>query len=138
MTSCMRTERLFNIRKESDRAETPAVRRLQIIAALLLMTVTLAADQPMTVRGEIVDSFCYAGRGIRGPAHAACALRCARKGMPLVLIEDGSRRVYQLMPPKDAMAMPENVVAAAGTVRTVTGRMFVNSSARYLTVDGIR
>jgi len=102
------------------------------------MAVTLAADQTVTIRGEIVDSYCYAGRGIHGSPHTACALRCAHKGMPLVLIEDGSRRVYQLMPPKDETAMPESVIASAGTVRTVTGRVFVNSGARYLTVDGIR
>ena len=101
------------------------------------MAVSLAADQVVTARGEIVDAYCYAGRGVRGSPHTACALRCARKGMPLVLIEDGSRRVYQLMPPKDETPMPENVIAAAGTVRTVTGRMFVNNGARYLTVDAI-
>ncbi|MDQ6799448.1 MAG: hypothetical protein M3041_01275 [Acidobacteriota bacterium] len=98
---------------------------------------SLAADQAVTIRGEIVDSYCYAGRGIHGSPHTACALRCARKGMPLVLIEDGSRRVYQLMPPGDETAMPANAIAAAGTVRTVTGRMFVNSGARYLTADAI-
>lgn len=138
MTLFMRTERLHNTRKGSERSERPAVRRLQTIAVLLLIAVSVAADQVVTIRGEIVDSYCYAARGIRGPAHTACALRCARKGMPLVLIEDGSRRVYQLMPPRDEMAMPENVIAAAGTVRSVTGRMFVNSGARYLTVDAIK
>lgn len=92
----------------------------------------------VTVRGEIVDSYCYAGRGIRGPSHTACALRCARKGIALVLIEDGTRRVYVLMPPKDEMTMPENVIAAAGTTRTVTGRMFVNSGTRFLMVDAIK
>jgi hypothetical protein len=131
-------DRSPNTRKGSERSDRPAVRRLQTIAVLLLLAVTLAADQSVTIRGEIVDSYCYAGRGIHGTAHTACALRCARKGMPLVLIEDGSRRVYQLIPPRDETAMPENVIAAAGTVRTITGRMFVNSGARYLMVDAIK
>ena len=134
----MRTGRSSNIPKGSERSDRPAVRRLRTIALLLLIAVTLAADQSVTVRGEIVDSYCYAGRGIHGAPHTGCALRCARKGMPLVLIEDGSRRVYQLMPPRDETAMPENVIAAAGTVRTITGRVFVNSGVRYLTVDGTR
>ena len=138
MTLFLRMDRLLNTRKGSERSNRPAVRWLQTIAVLLLLAVTLAADQAVTIRGEIVDSFCYAARSIHGSDHTACALRCARKGMPLVLIEDGSRRVYQLIPPKDETAMPENVIAAAATVRTVTGRMFVNSGARYLTVDGMR
>ena len=99
---------------------------------------SLFADQSVSVRGEIVDSYCYAGRGIHGSPHTACALRCARKGMPLVLLEERSTRVYQLMPPKDETAMPESVVAAAGKVRTVTGRLFVNGGARYLMVDAIK
>ena len=138
MTLSTRTVRSSNTPKVSERADRPAVRRLRTITLLLLIAVTLAADQSVTVRGEIVDSYCYAGRGIHGTPHAGCALRCARKGMPLVLIEDGSRRVYQLMPSRDETAMPENVIAAAGTVRTVTGRMYVNSGVRYLTVDGTR
>ncbi|HYS54897.1 MAG TPA: hypothetical protein VER58_14160 [Thermoanaerobaculia bacterium] len=84
----------------SDGCNRPAVRRLQIIA-----------DQAVTVRGEIVDSYCY---------------------------EDGTRRVYVLMPPKDDSVMPANVIAAAGTTRTVIGRMFVNSGTRFLMVDAIK
>ena len=138
MTLFTRTGRSHNTRKGPERSERPAVRRLQMLAVLLLIAVSVGADQVVTIHGEIVDSYCYAGRSVRGPAHTACALRCARKGMPLVLIEDGSRRVYQLMPPRDEMAMPEDVVAAAGTVRTVSGRMFINSGARYLTVDAMK
>jgi hypothetical protein len=138
MTLFSRMDRSPNTRKGSERSDRPAGRRLQTIAVLLLLAVTLAADQAVTIRGEIVDSYCYAGRGIHGPDHTACALRCARKGMPLVLIEDGSRRVYQLMPARDETAMPENVIAAAGTVRTITGRVFVNSGARYLMVDAMK
>ncbi|PYQ54036.1 MAG: hypothetical protein DMF59_00060 [Acidobacteria bacterium] len=92
----------------------------------------------VTVRGEIVDSYCYAGRGIHGPSHTACALRCAKKGIALVLVEEGTRRLYVLMPPKDDSVMPANVIAAAGTTRSVTGRMFVNSGSRFLMVDAIK
>jgi hypothetical protein len=116
----------------------PAVRRLQIVVVLLLLAITVAADQVATVRGEIADTFCYAARGIRGPSHTACALRCARKGIPLALVEDGTRRVYILLPPKDESGLPESVISAAGTVRTVTGRVFVNAGTRFLIVDTIR
>jgi hypothetical protein len=116
----------------------PAVRRLQIVVVLLLLAITVAADQVATVRGEIADTFCYAARGIRGPSHTACALRCARKGIPLALVEDGTRRVYILLPPKDESGLPESVISSAGTVRTVTGRVFVTAGTRFLTVDSIR
>src|SRR5947207_16009227 len=56
MTLSMRTEHSSNIRKGSERADRPAVRRFQILSVLLLIALTLAADQPVTVRGETVDS----------------------------------------------------------------------------------
>jgi len=53
------------------------------------------------------------------------------------MVEEGGRRVYVLLPPKDESAMPEKVIEAAGTVRTVTGRAFMNSGTRFITVDRI-
>ncbi len=128
----------LSIQKGTPEIKRPAVRRLQLFVLISLLAISLAADQTVTVRGEIADSYCYGARGIRGPSHTACAIRCARKGIPLSLIEEGSRRIYILLPPKDESAMPESVIAAAGTVHTVTGRMFVVSGTRYLTVDSIR
>jgi len=116
----------------------PAVRRLQLFALAALLAVSVAADQVVSVRGEIADTYCYAARGIRGPSHTACALRCARQGIPLAVIEDRTRRIYILLPPKDESALPESVIGAAGTVRTITGRAFVNGGTRFLTVDSIR
>jgi len=138
MISSTRTAPSLNIPKGLERAESPAVRRLQLLAMILLLAISVAADQTITVRGEIADTYCLAARGVRGPSHTACAIRCARKGVPLALVEDGTRRLYILLPPKDETAMPENVIRAAGTVHTVTGRMFVNSGTRFLTVDAIK
>lgn len=133
-----RTALLPNSRKGYERCSKSAVRRLQLLALTVLLAVSVAADQAVSVRGEIADTYCYAARGIRGSSHTACALRCARKGIPLAVIEDGTRRVYILLPPKDESALPESVISAAGTVRTVTGHVFVNGGTRFLTVDSIR
>ena len=138
MISSIRTAPSRNIPKAREGAESPAVRRLQLLAVILLLAVSVAADQTVTVRGEIADTYCLSARGVRGPSHTACAIRCARKGVPLALVEDGTRRLYILLPPKDETAMPENVIRAAGTVHTVTGRMFVNSGTRFLTVEAIK
>lgn len=114
------------------------LRRSSVFAVVLIGTISVWADQTTTVRGEIADTYCFGARGIRGPAHTACALRCAKKGIPLALIDEGNNRIYLLLPPKDESSMPSNVVAAAGTVRTVTGRIFMKGGTRFLTVDSIR
>ena len=116
----------------------PAVRRLSNLMTIAALAVSVAADQTLTVRGEIADTFCLGAKGIRGAAHTACALSCAKKGIPLAIIDDATHRVYMLLPPKDNSALPSAVINAAGTVHSVTGRMFVSGGTRFLTVDAFR
>jgi hypothetical protein len=50
------------------------------------------AQQPLTLRGEIVEVSCYTKLGIdksTGAAHVACAKECASKGQPLAILTDG-------------------------------------------------
>lgn len=56
------------------------------VAALAMPA--FAAD--MTVKGEVVDIACATDKerkdGGKGEAHAACALACAKKGMPVGIL----------------------------------------------------
>jgi len=53
--------------------------------------------QEVTVVGEIVDWNCYKKDAKnKGAAHRACAIQCAKAGMPLGLVEEGSGTVYKL------------------------------------------
>jgi hypothetical protein len=52
----------------------------------------LRAQQPMTVRGEIVEVSCYTKLGVdksTGAAHVACAKDCVSKGQALAILTDG-------------------------------------------------
>ena len=61
----------------------------------LLVTAGLAASraqQPLTVRGEIVEVSCYTKLGVdksTGAAHVACAKDCLSKGQALAILTDG-------------------------------------------------
>jgi hypothetical protein len=87
-----------------------------------------------TLTGEVVDSYCYAARGIRGPAHTACALKCAKSGAPLALLENGTRKIYTLLPEKDAAPLPPALVAQAGREVTVEGDVVVKAGSLFLVV----
>lgn len=63
-----------------------------VIFAAAAMGVLVHAQQPLTVRGEIVEVSCYTKLGIEkstGAGHAACAKECAAKGQPLAILTDG-------------------------------------------------
>jgi hypothetical protein len=63
-----------------------------VICAAAALGTGAAAQQPLTVRGEIVEVSCYTKLGIEkstGTGHVACAKECAAKGQPLAILTDG-------------------------------------------------
>jgi hypothetical protein len=106
-----------------------------MLMTIAMLAISAAADQTITVRGEIADTFCLGAKGIRGAAHVACALSCAKKGIPLAIVDDATHRVYMLLPAQDNASLPPAVINAAGTVHSVTGRVFISGGTRFLTVD---
>ncbi|HEY8536262.1 MAG TPA: hypothetical protein VIL25_07425 [Vicinamibacterales bacterium] len=67
-----------------------------VLSAILSMLPVLGASprQDATVRGEVVDVFCYrSDPGHRGDVHVDCALSCARKGAVLGILT-GTGEVY--------------------------------------------
>jgi hypothetical protein len=68
------------------------MRRSVLIPAVMAAVVLGAAGSPMAAAdslvGELVDSACYATRGMKakGANHAQCALACAQKGHRLALV----------------------------------------------------
>ena len=72
------------------------VTSLGILAAVWPTNDRTNAAADITVKGEVVEIACSVstGAGGRGPAHATCALDCAKRGEPLaVLAADG---LYEL------------------------------------------
>jgi hypothetical protein len=71
------------------------MRTLHVAAAIAVLStagVGIGAQQPLTVRGEIVEVSCYTKLGIEkstGAGHVACAKECAAKGQPLAILTDG-------------------------------------------------
>ena len=67
-------------------------RLMIVIVAGVAMSAGVHTQQPLTVRGEIVEVSCYTKLGIEkstGAGHIACAKECAGKGQPLAILTDG-------------------------------------------------
>mgnify|MGYP001352921545 CR=1 FL=1 len=68
--------------------------RRAVVGGVVALALGLAgrggASDEVTVRGEVVDIQCATSRGEggRGLAHAACALDCAKHGLPLGILAD--------------------------------------------------
>jgi len=104
----------------------------------LLLLALAAPLQAATFTGEVIDSFCYAKVGVRGPAHAACGIKCARQGVPVALLEEKTRRVYVLLAPKDAEAVPPALVNQMGRTVLIEGETVVKGGTTFLVVRSFR
>src|SRR2546430_1987453 len=58
MISSTKTAPSRNIPKACEGGKSPAVRRLQLLAVIVLAAISIAADQTIAVRGEIADTYC--------------------------------------------------------------------------------
>jgi hypothetical protein len=95
-----------------------------------------AAQQAVT--GTLEDSFCFATMGAHGPGHKKCAIGCAKKGIPIALVEKGTDTMYILLPPKNDSAMPDDVISKMEDEVTVTGEEYDKGGVKYLTVQSVK
>jgi hypothetical protein len=111
---------------------------------LLLGTATLGiadvkgGEKDVQVTGEVIDTFCYSTMGAKGTGHKQCGIDCAKKGIPVGLLEKGSEKVHILIPNKDKTALPDDVVNKMGETVTVTGHPYTKGGVAFLTVESVK
>jgi len=112
--------------------------------ALLVGTATVATadmkggEKDVSVTGEVIDTFCYGTMGAKGTGHKQCGVDCAKKGIPVGLLEQGSEKVHILLPNKDKTALPDDVVSKMGETVTVTGHPYTKGGVAFLTVESVK
>lgn len=106
----------------------------RIVRSGLLLIVLAAPLYGASFTGEVIDSFCYAKVGVRGPEHAACGIKCARKGVPVALLEEKTRRVYVLLASKDAEPIPAALIERMGRIVVVEGDLVMKGGTTFLIV----
>ncbi len=107
-------------------------------AGLFLIVGTVAAARAETVTGEIIDTFCYSAMGAKGASHKQCAIECAKKGIPLALLENGTNKVYVLLPNKDKGGFPDEVMKKIAEQVTITGTVHTTGESHFLTVESVK
>jgi hypothetical protein len=106
--------------------------------ALSAWICTSAMAAQMSVTGTLEDSFCYVTLGAHGPSHKACATACAKKGIPVALVEKGTDKMYILLPSKNDSALPPDVISKMEDEVTVTGDEYEKGGITYLTVVSVK
>jgi len=97
-----------------------------------------AGAKDVSVTGEVIDTFCYGTMGAKGTSHKQCGIDCAKKGIPVGLLEKGSEKIHILLPTKDKTALPDEVINKMGETVTVSGHPYTKGGVAFLTVESVK
>jgi hypothetical protein len=104
---------------------------------LLVVTLTTSrsfAATPVTVTGEVVETYCWAVHQVGGAGHAQCGIECARRGLPVALYDQKSHKAFILLPARDKSSLPADLVAAMGQRISVRGEIQERGGIQFLIV----
>ena len=90
-----------------------------------------------TITGEVIDTSCYLQHGdSTGETHRACAVECARQGVPLgLLTPSGTIYLPIAMTHKDAYNKP--LLPYAGRKVRVKGRVLIKGGLRGIEIKSV-
>ena len=109
---------------------------LTLIGAVPALSAPKAdAQDAITVKGEIVDLACYLSKGSKGKRHKTCAELCAKKGLPIGVLNDAGD-VYLLIEDHDDPAPYDAAKGLAGEQAEVTGKKFTKGGVQSILVSG--
>lgn len=112
-----------------------------VFSVLLLvfgLSALVYAAEPVTLKGEIIDTYCYSMAGAKGEGHRQCAIDCIKAGAPAGLLEDSTNKVYVLLPNKDKSPLPPAVLDNVARKVSISGKMSESGGSRFLTVESVK
>jgi hypothetical protein len=128
------------------------MRRVAIgLAAILLGAVAIALyaqekpkDSPapaakpevITVKGEVVDLWCFLDHGGRGDAHKECAVTCAKGGNPIGLVDEKGQ-AYLLIGAEMHKSMHDDFIKQMALTVTAKGKLVKSGGLQALYVESM-
>ena len=91
----------------------------------------------VTIKGELVDSLCYVAMASKGSSHKQCAIDCAKAGIPISIVEDGTGKMYTVLPKEDKTGYPADVISKMGDKVTLKGDLYENGGNKYVAVESV-
>jgi len=110
------------------------------VSLLMVLNIVfpLYAAETVTIKGELIDTYCYALMGAKGESHRECAIDCVKAGIPAGLLEEGTGKVFVLLPNKDKSGLPKGVIDKLGRTASITGKVYTSGGTNFLTVESIK
>ena len=115
--------------------------KLLIATIAILLTAVAGLAQPkgptVTVKGEVVDLWCYLEGGDRGASHKECSTTCAKAGNPIGIL-DAKGNLYVTAGIQDHQPAREVLIDKMNDNVTVTGTLVTKGGVRMLYVKSVQ
>ncbi len=118
------------------------MKRTMLLAALVVSALASFASAdpkgtPTTVTGWVLDSACAYTKGLTKPISRQCALDCAKKGSPLVVMRDDGTIFLPVSDTMPAVGQNERLMPYAGKRVTASGKVYGKAGSQALVIEKI-
>ena len=114
---------------------------LTIAVAAVITTIVPLRAQPQgertTIKGEVVDMWCYLEGGDRGPSKRDCATACAKAGNPIGIL-DAKGNLYVAAGLQDHQPAQAILARKMSDEVTVTGTLVKKGGVQMLYIDSVK
>jgi hypothetical protein len=91
----------------------------------------------VTIKGEVVDMWCYLEGGDRGPAKKQCATTCAKAGNPIALLDEKGN-LYVTAGLKDHQPAQAVLLDKMSEQVTVSGTLVKKGGVQMIYIDTVK
>ncbi|MFI5384934.1 MAG: hypothetical protein ACHQ50_02330 [Fimbriimonadales bacterium] len=104
------------------------------LAAVLLAG--QAKPETVTVKGEVVDLWCFLDDGSHGPDHKACGIACVKAGNPIGIVDDKGN-IYVALGKKDRLPGRDLLIDKMSETVTVEGTLVKKGGTQALYISSV-
>jgi hypothetical protein len=109
---------------------------MAVFLGILLSGSAFGAEQ-RTVTGWVLDSACAITQGLKKPISPECAVACAKKGSPLVILLDNGTIYLPIADTMPAEGQNERLLPFAGKRVTVSGKVYKQGGTNSIVIEKI-
>ncbi len=114
------------------------------LSALLLTGIAVAvsihaapAGNEVSIKGEVVDLFCFLDSGARGAGHKTCATACATAGVPIGIV-DADGNVYLALGSANHQNPKDLLVSHMADTVTVSGTLVKKGGIEAIFIKDVK
>jgi len=125
---------------------THEVKVLTVVLVMVAITcatvAVLIAEEPKempkeeTVKGEVVDLWCFLSSGARGADHKECAITCAKAGNPIGIVDEQGN-IYIAMGSKNMQPGKDILTDKMAATVTVTGKIIKKGGVQAIYISKV-